>query len=223
MYISRIKLLSDGGFFNFLGTDTIYDAHQFLWKIFPDDPEIKRDFIFREEKNDDLPTYFTVSERKPLNSFGAFKIDTKEYNPKIQIGDIYSFTLRANPTVAKKEAGQKHSKNHDICMDAKKEAKSKGFKSIEKDLYIETETKNWLSAKKSELNGYQLIDTNISIDGYQQNRVYRKRGGKPILFSSVDYSGLLEVTDSELFKNLLFNGIGRSKAFGCGLMLIRRV
>jgi CRISPR system Cascade subunit CasE len=39
----------------------------------------------------------------------------------------------------------------------------------------------------------------------------------------LDYKGVLCVTDTELFKTTLFNGIGRSKAFGCGLMMVRRV
>lgn len=225
MYISRIKLLSDGDFFNFIKETAVYDAHQFLWKIFPKDQDIKRDFIFRQEKTDNLPIFYTVSERKPLDSFGAFQIDTKEYDPKIKKGDIYSFTLRANPTVAKKTEGEKNSKNHDVCMAAKLEAKNRGLKPEDRDFYtfIEESTKNWLSDKRAELNGYKLSNSNISIGAYIQNRVYRKKGGKPILYSSVDYTGLLEVTEPELFKELLFNGIGRSKAFGCGLMLIRRI
>jgi CRISPR system Cascade subunit CasE len=40
-------------------------------------------------------------------------------------------------------------------------------------------------------------------------------------FNSIDLTGELEVTDTALFKNILFNGLGRSKAFGCGLLLIK--
>ncbi|MBL7000104.1 MAG: type I-E CRISPR-associated protein Cas6/Cse3/CasE [Gammaproteobacteria bacterium] len=42
-------------------------------------------------------------------------------------------------------------------------------------------------------------------------------------FSAVDFTGVLTVTDVDLFKVALFNGIGRSKAFGCGMLLIRRI
>ncbi len=41
-------------------------------------------------------------------------------------------------------------------------------------------------------------------------------------FSSVDFTGELEVTDVDKFKNALFRGIGPAKAFGCGLLLVRR-
>ncbi len=42
-------------------------------------------------------------------------------------------------------------------------------------------------------------------------------------FSSVDFTGNLEVTDVDKFTKALFGGIGRAKAFGCGLMLVRRI
>lgn len=42
-------------------------------------------------------------------------------------------------------------------------------------------------------------------------------------FSSVDFLGDLEITDAEKFTKALFEGIGRAKAFGCGLMLVKRI
>ena len=42
-------------------------------------------------------------------------------------------------------------------------------------------------------------------------------------FSSVDFLGDLEIIDVEKFAKAVFGGIGRAKAFGCGLLLIRRV
>ena len=42
-------------------------------------------------------------------------------------------------------------------------------------------------------------------------------------FSSVDFVGDLEITDVEKFTKALFGGVGRAKAFGCGLLLIRRI
>lgn len=47
--------------------------------------------------------------------------------------------------------------------------------------------------------------------------------GKSAGFSSVDLSGEVVVTDVEHFTRLLMEGTGPAKAFGCGLMLVRRV
>jgi CRISPR system Cascade subunit CasE len=61
-----------------------------------------------------------------------------------------------------------------------------------------------------------------------QNSAYRwypikADKGQKSGFSSVDFLGDLEITDVEKFTKALFEGIGRSKAFGCGLMLVRRI
>jgi CRISPR system Cascade subunit CasE len=47
--------------------------------------------------------------------------------------------------------------------------------------------------------------------------------GKLAGFSSLDLSGEVVVTDVERFNRLLLEGTGPAKAFGCGLMLVRRL
>jgi CRISPR system Cascade subunit CasE len=61
-----------------------------------------------------------------------------------------------------------------------------------------------------------------------QNSAYRWHSikvekGKKSGFSSVDFLGDLEIIEVEKFTKALFEGIGRAKAFGCGLMLVRRI
>ncbi|RYD61629.1 MAG: type I-E CRISPR-associated protein Cas6/Cse3/CasE, partial [Verrucomicrobiaceae bacterium] len=48
-----------------------------------------------------------------------------------------------------------------------------------------------------------------------------KRGGK-LRFTSVDLTGQLTVTDPTAFQAMLLQGLGHAKAFGCGLMVVRR-
>ena len=37
------------------------------------------------------------------------------------------------------------------------------------------------------------------------------------------YEGLLQVTDEENFRKILVEGLGREKAFGCGLLTVMRI
>lgn len=46
--------------------------------------------------------------------------------------------------------------------------------------------------------------------------------GRQAGFNALDLSGELRVQQPELFFPLLFEGVGPSKAFGCGLMMVRR-
>ncbi len=48
-----------------------------------------------------------------------------------------------------------------------------------------------------------------------------KKAKKPG-FSSMDFTGEVKVTDVAKFRDALFKGIGPSKAFGCGLLMVRR-
>jgi CRISPR system Cascade subunit CasE len=80
-------------------------------------------------------------------------------------------------------------------------------------------TKVWF-ARMSEIGGYRLGD--FLLEGYRQVRIPR-RGAEPIRISVVDVTGTLTVTDPDAFLARLRNGFGASRAWGCGLMLIRRV
>ena len=42
-------------------------------------------------------------------------------------------------------------------------------------------------------------------------------------FSTLDFEGLLTVSDPGTFLSSIVRGFGAAKAYGCGLMLIRRV
>jgi|GEM_PF-80838 len=83
----------------------------------------------------------------------------------------------------------------------------------------------WLS-RKGESCGFTLAHDvsgrlKFQAEGYQWHALPKK--GKMAGFSSVDFEGELEVTDTSLFSKALFTGIGPAKGFGCGLMLVRRV
>jgi CRISPR system Cascade subunit CasE len=71
-------------------------------------------------------------------------------------------------------------------------------------------------------HGFSIDTARLRVDAYEQHRI-RRRKDQEIRFSTVDLTGELEVADSNRFREMLLNGVGRAKAFGCGLMLVRRV
>lgn len=91
---------------------------------------------------------------------------------------------------------------------------------------VDAELQKWLVAKGCK-HGFSLSKDNH--DQYKvQNSAYRWQSikadkGIKSGFSSVDFTGELEVADVVELTKALFEGVGRSKAFGCGLMLVRRV
>ncbi len=85
---------------------------------------------------------------------------------------------------------------------------------------------SWLN-QRGERKGFALIRrrTSPGIDfrvcSYHFNGLRQK--GPTAGYSSVDIEGSLEVTDPSEFREVLLRGLGKAKAFGCGLMLVRRI
>lgn len=224
MYLSKVTVNRGPELFKILnskiGSDG-YKLHQLLWSLFPNDGSMKRDFLFsRDEGFDGLPTFMVMSKTKPEGN-DALSVVTKEFNPTLAEGQELQFTLVANPVVARKTEGKRNSKKHDVWMDAKKSGKEKGLAGEELEQYCTEAAKEWL-IRQGERTGFKINSEDIIVDGYLQNKFSKFRGGRPIRYSSIRYSGKLTVTDPDKFIIMLGEGLGKSKSFGCGLMLVRR-
>ena len=60
----------------------------------------------------------------------------------------------------------------------------------------------------------------LRVDGY---RTWRTRRRNNVELSTLDFEGVLAVNDQRRFLDAILLGIGPAKAFGCGLMLVRRL
>lgn len=49
-----------------------------------------------------------------------------------------------------------------------------------------------------------------------------KRGMETVTLTTATYDGILEVTDTETFRQALTGGVGAAKAYGCGLLTLAR-
>ncbi len=95
---------------------------------------------------------------------------------------------------------------------------------------IEEQMKNWFirqgeNRANALTHGFSLLDDDkggkqFQVTGYQWHALPEK--GKKAGFSTVELTGKLQITDLSGFEQALFKGIGRSKAFGCGLLMIKK-
>lgn len=191
-----------------------YRIHQELWRLFEADENAQRDFLYRRQGPS--PVFLVLSKRKPVNK-GIWTIETKPFHPIIGNGDRFSFDLRANPVRKARNAIGKQER-HDVVMDLKHHYKTLG-KPLPPQAVLEQEAgADWLLARAEKL-GFRVHPEALWAEGYRQHRYFKKK----ICFSTLDFKGVLEVTDEERFRQALQEGIGSSKAFGCGLLLLRRV
>ncbi len=192
-----------------------YALHQAVWDLFADSPCRRRDFLYRLDFVGRMPFVYTVSNRAPSDAKGLWRIESKEYAPKIEKKMKLGFSARVNPTV------KRDGKRHDVVMDAKYKARASDTNErVSAQELIADSCGKWLE-KRAQENGFKVLQ--FRADGYEQIQFNKIKGGPPIRYSIVDITGALEVVEQKSFVGMLINGFGPEKSFGCGLMLIRRI
>ncbi|MGE0516765.1 MAG: type I-E CRISPR-associated protein Cas6/Cse3/CasE [Hyphomicrobiaceae bacterium] len=190
-------------------------SHGLVWALFNDGAKTKRDYLFREVE---AGSYLIISPTAPHDSHKLWCLESQPYEPALVAGDRLGFILRANPVVTVPRPGLKRGHRADAIMHAKsKMERRKTFAAADASAVAV----DWL-AKRGTANGFQVDTSVTSAEGYLQVRVAHKSGEPPIQFSQIDISGILTVRDPTLLQSILTKGIGKARAFGCGLMLIRR-
>ncbi len=224
MYLSKISIVpsaQSAAELCRLSRNGTYASHQLLWNLFA--AEKQRTFLYREEQQvGGMPLYYVLSHTQPDAELTFFDIQSKEFQPKLVNGLRLAFKLRVNPTIClTDDAGKK--KRHDVLMHAKHQAKLDGGCSAAEIKALQDQAAlRWISDEKRLSLWGMTLDFLPEIERYTQYSS-RKKNGNHVQFSSVDYQGMMTVSDPEVFWQKYGQGFGRAKAMGCGLMLIRPV
>lgn len=226
-----------------------YEDHQWLWhRFFPAPRGTPRDFLFRRLHAGAAARFHVISARTPCQDVPGWQVQTKHYEPRLNDGERLRFELRANPVVSRpgepllgadglprsratgKRLGTAKHKvvRHDVVMDAKKRllaergiGRWQDWHDQDKPLLYELAREacsQWLIKQGREW-GFDVDLDALHVDAYTQ---HRGKDGR-LRFSSVDFTGELTVVAAASLVEALMRGIGPAKAFGCGLLLVRRV
>lgn len=203
-------------------------AHRLVWTLFADGPQRRRDFLWRAQTPGSIATttFYLLSTRPPVDRLGIFELDPpKPFAPALKPGDRLRFALRANPVVTRKDAAGRP-RRHDVVMDALlRSGAARGDRAERRRSAIDEAARMWFEGQ-GERYGFALVRERsgaplFRADGYEQRVIPRERG-RPVSFSEIDLEGVLEVREPQRFLDALRRGFGKAKAWGCGLMLIRR-
>lgn len=157
-------------------------------------------------------TYLLVVSEKPINSqniidqFGypGESAETRDYETmlkRITENSLWQFKLCANPVLIQS------TKNSNT-----KRGKVKGLNSYK-------ERMDWLLKKQKDFG----FSVNLDKTGIVSSRFlsFKKAGNNsPVSLTECVFTGILKVTDVELFRKALCEGIGKGKAYGMGLLTI---
>src|SRR6266436_14437 len=95
---------------------------------------------------------------------------------------------------------------------------SKGERSAERHRIAREAGCDWLIAQGA-AGGFRV--DRAEVVGYHTEKIPHGRH-RPIELGVLDFEGEITIEKAELFLPALAAGFGKAKAFGCGLMLIRR-
>jgi CRISPR system Cascade subunit CasE len=191
--------------------------HHLIWTLFGDAPERERDFLWREHASGE---FYLLSSRPPVDVHGLFELSPpKSFAPVLMPGDRLSFELRVNATVSRGGAPGVRGKPSDIVMDAIHRLPTAERSARRADV-LDTVAGTWMTRKGS-MSGFTV--SMLAVLGYSVIAIDRSRGAPAVRFGVLDLRGELVITDASAFVASVSAGFGRSKAFGCGLMLVRRV
>ena len=205
--------------------------HRLIWSLFADDPDRERDFLWRREEKG---RFLVLSRREPDDAHRLFSVETKPFRPCLAAGDRLSFMLRVNATrdrpTAKLEkdakTGALRNRRVDLVMDRLYNVRPQrkgdpGERALRRDEIAREVGREWLT-RQGEKRGFGL--DGLSQVGYQVLRLPHRPAGKgrELTFGVLDLAGALTVTEPDRFLDAVASGFGRARAFGMGLMLIRR-
>lgn len=186
--------------------------HNLLWSVFADGPARRRDFLWREERDG---SFLTLSARPPVQTDLFQPHQVRDFAPALAPGDRLAFQLRCNATRTRRDGARV-----DVVMDALHTI-ALGHRAPERMRLATQEGAAWLG-RQGERAGFRVIEAEAA--DYITEVLAGHRGprkGQP-QFGILDLTGRIEITDPGAFLTQLPLGFGRARAFGCGLMLIRR-
>jgi CRISPR system Cascade subunit CasE len=162
--------------------------------------------------------FYLLSEREPVDRHELFDLlPPKRYAPELAPGEHLRFELRANATVSRSIGPKTRGVRSDVVMHAihglRGEARAEARRAA-----VQKVASEWLS-KQGQRYGFSVAE--LDVCSYDVLEVARS-GASPATFGILDLGGIVHVQDPTRFGEVLMRGIGRAKAFGCGLMMVRR-
>lgn len=189
-------------------------SHRLVWSLLGDGPDRRRDFLWREEADG---RFLILSAREPIIPHPLFEVESKPFAPVLSAGDRLRFVLHANATLARSAPGRRGHRTG-VATAAVKALPVEDRAALRHAAIAEA-GRAWLTRAGARC-GF-TPEPGCAVDGDDHRRISRT-GAPAIETDLLDFDGALRVDDPAVFLAALCAGFGRARAFGCGLMLIRR-
>lgn len=200
MYLSKVMITGEA-------CRNPYEIHRALWRMFPEAVNAGRNFLFRVEKSGRQQAELLMqSMLQPVSqSPNAGLLATRDYPLELPVGQRVRFLLIANPVkTINDEKGRKNTKGE--------------VKKCRVPLIDESEQRLWMERKLDVSARLEaLIIANHSPFYFRKSKA--NMAGK---IQPVSFQGILQIENPTILKEMIVNGIGPAKSFGCGLLSLAK-
>lgn len=207
MYLSRVEIDSNNRR-KIKDLSHVGAYHNWVESCFPTEVEenVRTRKLWRIDALDGKNYLILLSAEKPdlklLEKYGvedtAVTKSYDKYLDSLKSGKKMRFRISVNPTISIAKEGIKRGKVKNIVGDKN-----------QMEFLLNRSEKNGFSLNENE---FYAVRKNYEI--LRKSNMPRER------FLKLDFEGILTITDVERFKNMLISGLGKKKAFGCGLMTV---
>ena len=192
MYLSKYRLKVDFG--NRMVLNDVINSHQMhrsIQDLFNTGREANHILYTRHYESPAKAFVYIYSDVEPIKENDHFEqIYSNKMNLNFQDGQECTFYFACSPV--KKNNGKKY------------------------ELYKDEDRFKWLY-RNAKNNGFRIIESEIK----KESRLnVKKDGQKEFSVQEVVFTGILQITNVELFQKALKNGIGPEKAYGLGMLMV---
>jgi len=209
MYLSRVKIDIHNRR-KIKELDDLGAYHRWVESSFPDEVQAgyRTRKLWRVDQIGDDSYLLVLSNEKPdlerLEKYGVRgSAETKDYTMllnRLREGDKLRFRVVLNPVVALSSGKQLGKRGRVIPL-------------------VTADQQLQYLKERAQKHGFSVKDDEVTITG-RDFAVLRRKNQRPLKICQVAYGGLLTIEDLELFKLALTTGVGKKKAFGCGLLTV---
>ena len=218
-------LLTHGASF---GHNAGQHGHHLIWSLFADHPDRRRDFLWTRTGRD---SFLTLSARPPADTHDLFEIDEpKPFTPALRPGERLRFQLHANPVISRPHPVRRKVVKHDVVTHTL-HSYPRTERQARRNAAIRHGGIEWL-IRQGHNNGFAIDADEVEVGNYQRHKVTPTRNsaasrtqGQPPhrpRYATLDFEGVLRVVDPARLIRAVAQGFGSARAYGCGLMLLRR-
>lgn len=194
-----------------------YELHRTVMSAFPAVLPVGERVLFRpelDERHEALRVIIqsqTEPDWRPLLAVPGYvqcPPDFKTVALALSAGQVLAFRLRANPTT-KKDSHQRPDDPKDYTN------------GVRLGIADEDGQRSWLD-RKGQQHGFRVLQVQVRPQGLQKSYKRDRVDDQPVVHVmthlAVQFDGLLQVTDPQLFGLAVRNGIGSAKSLGFGLL-----